>query len=344
MYISKSALSPETSALESSVLFEDYERTRARDWSERRQLDNASPGTLEKPAFLMSCPFSFNTNQPNNAWMHEIDDERRKVDRNKAISQFARLYHYLAAEGIVFLLPTPRNVRLQDLVFTANLGIVLEHIPQRDVVVLSNFSSEPRIGETEVGQKFFEAMGYRTFVAPYKFEGEAELKHLHDNIYVGGYGIRSDQRVYDWFEREFDMRVIKVHEVDEYLYHLDCSVFPITSEDTLVCTKLLTHSELAKLGSVTDVIDVSVEAAYSGICNSLRYYNLILNSSHIHTLQIGSNDYRDEVTKNRELEDICAKLGMEISYFNLSEYHKSGALLSCMVMHLNRRSSAFRLI
>jgi N-dimethylarginine dimethylaminohydrolase len=344
MALRKSVLLPETSALESSALSEGYKRPGVQRGSELLKLDNMSPGTLEKLAFVMNCPFSYNTGQPNNVWMREIDDEKRIVDRNKAISQFAQLYHYIAAEAIVFLLPAPPNCRLQDLVFTANLGIVLEHIPERDVAVLSNFTSEPRVGETKVGQKFFEAMGYRTIVAPHKFEGEAELKHLHDNVYVGGYGIRSDQKVYDWFEREFDMKVIKVREVDEYLYHLDCSIFPITSEDTLVCTELLTKSELAKLAKVTNVINVSADAAYSGICNSLRYHNSILNSSHIHTLQAGSDDYRDELKKNRELEDICAKLGLEISYFNLSEYHKSGALLSCMVMHLNRRSSAFRLI
>jgi N-dimethylarginine dimethylaminohydrolase len=344
MALRKSTVLSEPSALESSALAEGDGRPKVLRESGLLKLDNTSPGTLEKPAFVMNCPFSYNTNEPNNVWMREIDDENRCVDRNKAIAQFAQLYHYIAAEGIVFLLPAPRNCRLQDLVFTANLGIVLEHMPERDVVVLSNFTSEPRVGETKIGQKFFEAMGYRTIVAPHKFEGEAELKHLHDNVYVGGYGFRSDQKVYNWFEREFDMRVIKVREVDEYLYHLDCTLFPITSEDTLVCTELLTKSELAKLAKATNVIQVSADAAFSGICNSLRYHNLILNSSHIHTLQAGSEDYGYELKKNRELEDICAKLGLEISYFNLSEYHKSGALLSCMVMHLNRHSSAFRLI
>ncbi len=35
---------------------------------------------------------------------------------------------------------------------------------------------------------------------------------------------------------------------------------------------------------------------------------------------------------------------MEVSYFNLSEYLKGGGLLSCMVMHLNRYSYAFKLV
>jgi hypothetical protein len=65
---------------------------------------------------------------------------------------------------------------------------------------------------------------------------------------------------------------------------------------------------------------------------------MVLNSSHITDLKAGTEDYEREVQKNRKLEDIAANLALEVSYFNLSEFHKSGALLSCMVMHLNRHS------
>lgn len=308
------------------------------------ELDNTKPGTMERPAFLMNCPFSYSAGQPNNAWMYELDDAHRQVDRSKAMCQFAQLYDHMASEAFVFLLPTPAGCRLQDLVFTANLGIVLEHVPERNTVVLSNFTSAPRVGETEVGKQFFRSMGYRTVVAPYRFEGEAELKHLHDNVYVGGYGIRSDRAVYEWMEAEFDMEVIKVEETDEYLYHLDCSVFPITAEDTLVCTDLFDRDEVARIEKATNIIDVSADACFSGICNSVRHHNAILNSSHLYSLRSGSEDYFEELKKNRELEDIAVKLGLEVNYFNLSEYHKGGALLSCMVMHLNRRSYSFSLI
>jgi N-dimethylarginine dimethylaminohydrolase len=308
------------------------------------ELDNSTPGALERPAFVMSCPFSYSADQPNNAWMCELDDDARKVDRIKAMSQFAQIYRHLTADAFVFLLPTPKNCTLQDLVFTANLGVILEHVPGRNVVVLSNFASEPRVGETEIGDQFFRSMGYTTVVAPHKFEGEAELKHLHDNVYIGGYGIRSDRKVYDWMADEFDMQIVKVRETDEYLYHLDCSVFPITSEDTLVCTELFGKAEIAAMEQVTNVIDVSADACYSGICNSVRHHNSILNSSHVHSLRAGSDEYFEEVRKNRELEDLAVRFGLEVCYFNLSEYHKGGALLSCMVMHLNRRSYSFSLI
>jgi hypothetical protein len=82
----------------------------------------------------------------------------------------------------------------------------------------------------------------------------------------------------------------------------------------------------------------------SGITNSARLYNTILNSSNIHDLKAGTEEYRMELSKNRRLEDIGAELGFEVSYFNLSEYMKGGALLSCMLMHLNRRSYDIRLL
>jgi N-dimethylarginine dimethylaminohydrolase len=312
--------------------------------SRTAELENTTPGTLDRPAFVMNCPFSFSATRPNNAWMHELGEEERRVNRSKAMSQFSQLYDHLASDGFVFLLPTPKRCELQDLVFTANLGIALPHVRERNIVVLSNYTSEPRVGETEVGKRFFRAMGYTTIVAPHKFEGEAELKHLHDNVYVGGYGIRSDRRTYEWMETEFDMQVVAVQETDEYLYHLDCSIFPLTADDTMVCTELFTREEVARIERVTNVVDVSADSCYAGICNSVRHHNSILNSSHIHSLRAGSEDYFEELNKNRQLEDIAIRLGLEVSYFNLSEYHKGGALLSCMVMHLNRRSYSFSLI
>ena len=305
-------------------------------------LENLSPGTLTRPAFVMNLPFSFSTEQANNPWMEDMPLEKRRVDRRLAIVQFLRVYRYLASEAVVYLVPTPRNCGLQDLVFTANLGVVLEHV-DRDVVILSNFTSPPRRGETEVGRQFFHAIGYEIHVSPSKFEGDAELKHLHDHVYVGGHGVRSEPETYDWMERTFDMKVIKATLKDPYLYHLDCGIFPVTREDTVVCTELFDREEVKEIERHTNIIAVSLDEAYSGICNSVRLSQTILNASHIHELKAGTEQYTLEMQKNRRLEDIASNLALEVCYFNLSEYHKSGALLSCMVMHLNRYSYTFRL-
>jgi N-dimethylarginine dimethylaminohydrolase len=297
-----------------------------------------NPTQLDHPSFLLCFPFSFSTEVPNNPWMKDLDEERRRPDFKRSAAQFLELYRYLSSEALVYVLPTPRDARLQDLVYAANLGVVLTHLDDKNTVVISNFTSEPRRGETRVGVDFFRQMGYEVSVPPTKFEGEAELKHLFGNVYVGGYGIRSEEETYAWMEKSFDMQVVKLRLTDPYLYHLDCLIFPITKENTLVCTELLEPEEVLQLEKVTNIIDVSAEEAYSGICNSVRLPKVVLNSSHLHELKKGSEDYQHELQKNRKLEDIAANLALEVCFFNLSEYHKSGALLSCMVMHLNRRA------
>jgi len=210
--------------------------------------------------------------------------------------------------------------------------------------VLSNYASLPRRGETQVGLRFFEAMGYDARVSPFHFEGEAELKHLHDDVYIGGYGIRSDRRTYEWMQDAFDMRIIQVEETDPYLYHLDCTIFPITREDTLVCTEAFEEDEIAAIEKHTNVIDVSLDDCYAGICNSVRLGNVILNASNVHELAAGTDDYESERNKNRKLEDLAIELGFEVAFFNLDEYAKGGGLLSCLAMHLNRLSYGVRLL
>ncbi len=300
--------------------------------------------TIDVPSFLMNVPLSYSAVEPNNIWMQKLSDAERVVDRGKALKQFWLIYQFLSSHAFVQNLPTPKNCQLQDLVFVSNLGIVLEHLPDKNTVIISNFKTPVRAGETQVGSDFFKGIGYKVYVPPYFFEGEAELKHLHDNVYVGGYGIRSDVRAYEWMEAKFGMQIVKLQTADEYLYHLDCTVFPITKSQTLVCTAYYPKEDLRALERVTNIIDVSVDDAYAGITNSVRMHRFILNSSHIHELKSGTDEYKKERDKNRKLEEIAAELALDVCYFNVSEYFKGGALLSCMVMHLNRKSYEIELL
>ena len=105
-----------------------------------------NPTQMNRPAFLMSAPFSYSAEVPNNAWMDDLDELERQVDRGRALKQFLALYHCVAADALVYLLPSTSDCGLQDLVFTANLGVVLEHLPNKNTVVLANFSTAPRVG------------------------------------------------------------------------------------------------------------------------------------------------------------------------------------------------------
>jgi N-dimethylarginine dimethylaminohydrolase len=266
--------------------------------------------------------------------MQELTDEELAINRPKAYKQFMDLYNFVAGGSLTYLLPSEGN--FQDQVYVANLGIYLPHITGENHIVLSNFTSDPRRGEELVGEKFFNQMGYKTAISPYKWEGEADLKYLYDNVYIGGYGIRSNIKTYEWMEKEYDMNIIKVAMVDEYLYHLDCSIFTLNQEQTLVCTELFDPSELSEMEKHTKIIDVDIEDALGGITNSVRMGNMILCASNISEMKKTHEYYESEKHKIDSLEKICSDVGMEPIIFNLSEYTKSGALLSCLMMHLNR--------
>lgn len=285
---------------------------------------------LKTPVFLMNPPFSISGDVPNNIWMKELDDPT--INKNKALSQFMELYNYVASNVMTYLLPS--KMGLQDQTYVANLGIVLPHTPKK-TVVLANFRSEPRRGEELVGQKFFDMMNMNMVMAPKFFEGEADLKYLKNNVYIGGHGIRTSINCLDWFEQTFNMKVIKLLMEDEYLYHLDCLCFPMSTNVLLLCTELVDDATIKEIEQYANIIDVSADHAYCGITNSVRVGKQILCASNLNDMKITDEFYNDEKTKVETLTKICSKEGFEPVFFNLSEFYKSGAMLSCMMMHLN---------
>ena len=293
-----------------------------------------TPSQLPIQSYLMNFPFTFSTDNPNNVWMKEMSDKELSINRPKAYKQFMDLYNFMAGQSLVNILPSEGN--FQDLIYVANLGLQLPHICDENHILLSNYTSPPRQGEEYVGEKFFKQMGYNTHISPYKWEGEADIKYLKDNVYIGGYDIRSDIKAYHWMEENFDMNIIKVKMVDEYMYHLDCSIFPLNTRSTMVCTELYDKTELDRISRYTNIIDIDIDDSMYGMANSVRLGNMVLCASNISELKKSNEFYEGEKHKISSLEKICSDEGMEPVIFNLSEYMKSGAMLSCMVMHLNR--------
>ncbi len=293
-----------------------------------------TPSQLPVQSFVMNFPHTFSTDNPNNIWMEEMSEKELTINRPKAYKQFMDLYSFMAGQSLVHLLPAEGN--FQDLIYVANLGLHLPHICKENHILLSNYTSPPRQGEEFVGEKFFNQMGYKTAISPYKWEGEADIKYLHDNVYIGGFGIRSDIKSYKWMEENYDMKIIKVKMVDEYMYHLDCSIFPLSPDKTMVCTELYEAEELKQIEKYTEIVDINVDDSTYGMANSVRLGNMILCASNIAELKKSDEFYEGEKHKIESLEKICSNEGMEPVIFNLSEYMKSGAMLSCMVMHLNR--------
>ena len=279
-----------------------------------------TPSGLSSPVFLMNFPLTLSAAQANNILMEEIQD--RSIDYSVAFAQFMKLYQYVSRHALVYILPS--EGKFQDQVYVANLGL---YLPHADAILLANFRSTPRIGEEMVGRKFFHSMGYDVFRPPSNWEGEADLKFLRENIYLGGYGIRTDPRAHDWMRRTLGMEIVSVRMTDQRLYHFDCVCFPITGEKVLLATSVLSKEDVHKVEKVAEVVPVPPELVYKGLTNCVRIGRTVL-----YALSERDRKHLDRIEK------LFAVHGLMVETFCLSEYEKSGADLSCMMMQLTYRN------
>lgn len=276
-----------------------------------------TPSELKIPAYLMNFPFTVDNSNQNNALMKD----KKEYNYDRAFLQFLQLYSLLVGESsLVYLLPSEKE--LQDLPYVANIGCYLPHL-KKPTIVVSNFKSPPRKGEANVGIKFFESMRYEVYRPSTFWEGEADLKYLYANVYIAGYGIRSEDKTYKWMAEKFKMKIIPVEMTDEKLYHFDCLFFPLEDEKALVAVSALDKEDLKLIEKVVDVIEVPKKYIYDGWTNAIRIDKKVL--------------YHIPVTEDSRtaIDNILIKAGYEPVGVNIGEFDKSGASLSCLIMHLN---------
>lgn len=289
-----------------------------------------TPSQYPQPVFVM-CPPAFVDNKiKNNKTMEELAEQ--EINRPKFLAQWYNLYNVLAANSLTYLLPPIKG--LQDQTYV-NCFAYLPHLKSRNVIVLSNFTAEGREGEEWVAAALLRELGYEIIKCPFRFEGEPELKYLRDNIYIGGYGFRSDIRAHRWLEEKFGCKILYIKETDEVLYHLDCSVLPLNEYSVMMCTDIMERAQVKEVEKYAQIYPISKEIAYCGAANSLKVLDCIYNSSNIEYLHKSDEDFESQKAKNERLEQICEQLGFEITYFDLSECEASGAKLSCFCSHLN---------
>lgn len=287
------------------------------------------PSGLPFPAFLMNFPFTVDNREFNNPLMGENPEGNEGYDHSRANRQWLKLYRELARDAVVYLLPH-ENSNLQDLPFVANIGAFLPHTG--NVVLMANFSSEPRKGEEEIGSPFLHGLGYQTKAVGHYWEGEADLKFIKDNIYVGGYGIRSQFEAYEEMVKAYDMEIVPVFMSDERLYHLDCQFFPLSAEKALVAVSVLDDLDIKQMEKHFEIIEVPKQFVYDGWTNSICLNDKVLIG--MPAMDKGRDAFEIKESRNA-LEDVLVANGYEPVMVDLGEFDKSGADLSCLCLHLN---------
>lgn len=294
---------------------------------------NVKESTQDTYLNLVMCPPQYlSTKISNNKWMKDMSASEKKVNVDKAMAQFFDLYGLLAQDAMVYLLPPKEG--LQDQVYISNAGVVLPHLYK--TIVLANFTAPGRPGEEKVLSQFIDLMDFSQYPSPYKFEGEAEMKWLRDNIYICGHGMRSDIRSFKWMEERFGCKNIYLEEKDELRYHLDCTIFCINKETVLLATDGLPQSTINEIEAVAEIIPIGKKDSQYSLTNCVRVGSIIFNATNISELKRNDEEYAAEAHKNEALEKICLDKLLSLVWVNLSELGKSGAALSCCTLSLNR--------
>jgi N-dimethylarginine dimethylaminohydrolase len=277
-----------------------------------------TPTDWHGPVFLMNFPLSVSNNCPNNVIM--IPEVQGEYDKTKAASQWLNLYRKITERALVYVLPGHSD--LQDLPFVANLGCYLPHV-SRPTILLASFSSIPRRGEEVIGSKFFNSFDYLVEQPPYRWEGEADLKWVRENIYIGGIGSRSDIKAYEWMSEQYEMEVVHIELTDPKMYHVDGVYFQLTDTKALVNVSVLKPRDVKKLERLVEIVEIPKVYANEGWTNCIRINDSILHGPSAPIVTFGT---------------LLAKHDFELEVFDLTEFDKSGADLSCLCMHLNHKN------
>jgi N-dimethylarginine dimethylaminohydrolase len=287
----------------------------------------------------MSLPLWLSADIANNACMEEIPAHRRRVNQARAVEQFRSLYRELTRSGLVYLLPSAPW--LQDQPYVSNLALPLEHREDRAVIV-SRFRPPSRRGETPIGAAFFKSMNMPVHVPPSRigrqpvfFEGQADVKHIAGNVYVGAHGMRTSLNALDWAAKQFDMEILPFAIGDPHLYHLDCCLFKASSSCVLLCTDVGTRDEIRQIERHCEILDISRAQARAGVTNSLLVGHDILCDSELSLMERHNPAYAVEKSKIELLERVSERFGLNLKILCMSEFYKSGAMLSCLVLRLN---------
>ena len=283
---------------------------------------NHTAGELyrRKPQFVMCPPKYLSTRIPNNVFMRG-----QKVDTARAMAQYARIKRLLTALD-VSVLEIPPVKGAQDQHYTANVGIALNPF-----IVLAKMSAGGRTVEEKPARKFFESRGYTVVQPPYAFEGEADLKKWKEGVYFGGHGKFSDIKAHDWISKKTGVEIIPIRETSDSLYHLDCSLFVIDEHNFMVCRGGMDKESFKKLEKVANIIDVPSEVMSTGATNCVK----IPGNKKI---VLSGMFFPEEKLYQKSMEwmlNTMDKLGYSIIFCDIDEADKSGADISCTVMHLD---------
>jgi N-dimethylarginine dimethylaminohydrolase len=270
---------------------------------------------------LMVRPDFYDVEYAINPHMKNADGSLKRVDRQKALSQWLELKNTFESLGAeVDVLPGQKN--LPDMVYAANQAVVFTGRAGQ-AYVLSKMKSSFREPEVRFFDECLKTKGYSKCEIDFgdlSFEGTGDLIwDPYSKMFWAGHGFRTDERAHRLFEQKTSIDCKSLKLVSEHFYHLD-TCFMVLGTKTAAYVPEAFDSVSRKLleSHFSDLIVCELDEAKNGFClNGFKCGETIV-------LQRGAEKYKSELTQ-RELRVI------EV---NTSEFIKGGGSVFCMKLVL----------
>lgn len=269
---------------------------------------------------LMVHPKAFDVIYSINPHMQE---HIGKVDRELAVTQWEVLKEHYTNLGLK--VPVIDGVDgLPDMVFCANQSLpdLTQNGEKR--VLMSNMRHPERKEEVAYIRDWYKSQGFSIHELASNdsnFEGMGDaIWHLGKRLIWGGYGYRTEAKVYDDISEKLDVPVILLELKHPSLYHLDTCLTVLTENTVLIYPGAFTEEGLQLIHHFFEnVLEASEEETMKFLaCNAVcpDGKNVIIDKNCVDTIQLLSN------------------AGFSVIGVDTSEYLKSGGSVFCMKMLL----------
>lgn len=267
-------------------------------------------------SILMCPPTYFEVIDVKNAFMQ---GQIGKVDREKALSEWAKLKCSYESRGIVVEILDPLE-GCEDMVFCANPVFTGVDVNGQRKCVLSRMNYRSRRKEVAAAASWFVAHGYEMVdfsKQNFPFEGGGDaIWHPGRRMIWGGYGSRTDPGIYQSLAEIFGVPIVTLKLQDYRFYHLDTCFCPIDEKTVLLYPPAFTEEGLAIIRNFFPSIIEADENEAVGL--------LACNAASLLARYVFIQQGATKV--NRRLSE----LGYEVIEVATDEFLKSGGSVFCM--------------
>lgn len=274
-----------------------------------------------RPKFLMCAPLYYDVTERINVHMNP-DHAGGRPDRDRAWKEWMTLLETLVSLGAEVEV-MPQHPGLEDMVFTANAGIV---VGEKDII-LATFKHNRRKPEQALFEDYFCRRGYRIrkFTFATIFEGQGDALWWGNDL-IMSYGFRSQQSV-SWHAREyFSETVIPMKLADPRWYHGDTALCPISDKLLMWYPSAFSASAQKRLvcrakEKGAELLPVTESEALAFVCNAIP---------------VGKSLVIPNPPKGSTIMEKLRAHGITPVPVCMDNFLLSGGAARCLVLNLNR--------